>query len=199
MQADYKNDKRSGMKMKRIFIALDVEVEEKLGEMISLMKSEFKEEGIKWTAIDNMHITLVFLGDTGERLIKNIISMMNQACRNSGQFEITLRGTGVFKSMDDPRVLWTGIDPSGRLMELNKMVIGLLHESGYETEERRFSPHLTIARIKHIKDKKLLKKFLDDYHNMEFQKVHVNEVILYESILLQSGPVYKPLARFNLQ
>lgn len=199
MQAGYKKGTASGQGMKRIFIAIKIGAEAKLSGMISSMKSEFPGEGIKWTANDNIHITLAFLGDTEEKKIKNIISMLNALCKTIIKFELTLRGTGVFKSVSDPRILWTGIDPSESLMELNKIVIGGLRESGHEIEERPFNPHLTIGRIKYFKAKEALKKFLDNYTDTVFQKVAVDEVILYESILLPEGPVYKPLARIALQ
>jgi 2'-5' RNA ligase len=199
MQAGYKTDIRSKPDKKRIFIALKVDVGEKFNKMISFMKSEFALEGIKWTDIDNMHITLVFLGDTEGKMINNIISNLNDSCPASGQFEITLRRTGTFKSLNSPRVLWAGIDHSDSLIKLNKIIIGALRASGYKIEDRPFKPHLTLGRIKFIKDTEALKKLLDNYKDMVFQKVAVDEVILYESILLAKGPVYKPLARFNLQ
>jgi 2'-5' RNA ligase len=199
MQAGYKKGPGSGPGMKRIFIAVKIGVGDKLSRMISSMKSEFSSEGIKWTTNDNIHITLAFLGDTDGNKIKNITSMLNALCKTIIKFELTLRGTGVFKNINDPRILWTGIDPSERLMDLNRIIIGGLRESGHEIEERPFSPHLTIGRIKYFRDKEALKKFLDNYKDMVFQKVAVDEVILYESILLPKGPVYKPLATFNLQ
>jgi 2'-5' RNA ligase len=199
MQAGYKTVIRSKPEMKRIFIAIKVDVEEKLDKMISYMKSEFAGEGIKWTGIDNMHITLAFLGDTEIKMIKNIVSKLNNSCPAFGQFEITLRGAGAFKSINDPRILYAGIDHSDSLIKLNKIIIGALRDSGYEIEDRPFRPHLTFGRVKYIKDKQVLNKILDKYQDMVFQKVTANEVILFESILLRTGPVYKPLARFNLQ
>jgi 2'-5' RNA ligase len=198
MQAGYKKGSGSPPDMKRIFIAVKVMVGDKLSRMISSMKSEFSSEGINWTAYDNIHITLAFLGDTEANKIKNITSMLSDLGKTIGKFELTLRGTGVFKNIHDPRILWTGIDPSESLMELNRSIIGGLKELGYKIEERPFNPHLTIARIKYFRNKVALEKLLDIYKDMLFQKAAVDEVILYESILLPKGPVYKPLARFNL-
>jgi 2'-5' RNA ligase len=198
MQAGYKKGPGSGPGMKRIFIAVKIGVGDKLSRMISSMKSEFSSEGIKWTTNDNIHITLAFLGDTDGNKIKNITSMLNALCKTIIKFELTLRGTGVFKNINDPRILWTGIDPSESLMELHRSIIGGLKVLGHKIEERPFNPHLTIARIKYFRNKVALEKLLDIYKDMLFQKVAVDEVILYESILLPKGPVYKPLARFNL-
>jgi 2'-5' RNA ligase len=66
-------------------------------------------------------------------------------------------------------------------------------------EFRAFNPHLTIGRIKHLNDKETLKSLIEQFQNSEMQIIPVNEVILYESILLQSGPVYKPLTKINLE
>jgi 2'-5' RNA ligase len=74
-----------------------------------------------------------------------------------------------------------------------------LKELGVNTEERPFKPHLTIGRIKHLNDKKSLEAVMEKYQDSEIQNTGVNEVILYESILLQSGPVYKPIAKFSLE
>jgi RNA 2',3'-cyclic 3'-phosphodiesterase len=186
-------------KMKRIFIALKVDAEEPLLMMISSLKSGLSKDIIKWTGPDNIHITLAFLGDTEENMIKSIISMLNEKCTGSGRFELILKGSGVFRNLSDPRIIWTGIEPSGKLMYLNEVIMKGLKGLNIKMEERPFNPHLTIGRIKHLNDRETLKALTEQYHNSEIQIIPVNEVILYQSILLQSGPVYKPIAKFNLE
>ncbi len=66
-------------------------------------------------------------------------------------------------------------------------------------EDRTFRPHLTLGRIKRINDIEKFKSLIMKYMNMVFQKQQVNEVILYESVLFHSGPVYSPLARYSLK
>ena len=65
-------------------------------------------------------------------------------------------------------------------------------------EERPYNPHLTLGRIKHVNNKEVLKSLIEQFQNSEIQIVPVAEIVLYESILLQTGPVYKPIASFNL-
>jgi 2'-5' RNA ligase len=65
--------------MKRIFIALKVQPEEPFSMMISAFRSGLKHEVIKWTSPENIHITLVFLGDREEETIKAISSMLHGA------------------------------------------------------------------------------------------------------------------------
>jgi 2'-5' RNA ligase len=83
-------------------------------------------------------------------------------------------------------------------MQLNDSIMNGLKDAGISIEDRPFKPHLTLGRIKYLKDKAVLKTLMDKYQNAEIQKVPVNEVILYESILLQTGPVYKPIGMFMI-
>jgi 2''-5'' RNA ligase len=185
--------------MKRIFIALKVEAGETLLFMISSLKSVLIKDTVKWTNPDNIHITLAFLGDTDGKMIKPISSMLKEKCKGSGKFELIIKGSGVFRNLSDPRIIWTGIEPSEKLMNLNEIIMNGLKDLSIKMEGRPFNPHLTIGRIKHLNDKETLKAVIEQYQNSEIQLIPVNEVILYESILLQSGPVYKPIAKYNLE
>ena len=184
--------------MKRIFIAVKVEAGETLLSMISSLKNGLSSGNIKWTNPDNIHITLAFLGDTEDHMIINISSMLKQKCEGFGKFELIIKGSGVFKNPDDPRIIWTGIEPSEKLLQLNDYIINGLKEAGIRIESRPFKPHLTLGRIKSLKDREVLTTLIDKYQNKRIQKVQVNEVLLYESILLQTGPLYTVISKFNL-
>jgi len=184
--------------MKRIFIAVRVEPEECLLGMIALLKEGLKNEKINWTNPDYIHITLAFLGDTAEKKVKIIRERLKEKCEGSGRFDLILKGSGVFKNMNDPRIIWTGIGHNEKMIRLNELVKTGLTASDVVVEDRPFKPHLTLGRIKHISDRDVLKKMLERYHDTEIQKVPVNEMIVYESILLQTGPLYKPLDKITL-
>jgi RNA 2',3'-cyclic 3'-phosphodiesterase len=184
--------------VKRIFIAVKVEAGDTLLSMISSLKHGLNRENIKWTNPDNIHITLAFLGDTEDEMIKNISLMLKRKCEGSGEFRLIIKGSGVFKNPDDPRIIWSGIEPSENLLQLNAYIINGLKETGIRIESRPFKPHLTLGRIKSLKDKEILTTLISKYQNSKIQEVQVNEVILYESILLQTGPVYKEISKFNL-
>jgi 2'-5' RNA ligase len=184
--------------MRRIFIAVKIDTGENLLNMISNLKTGLKDERIKWTEIENFHITLAFLGDTEEDKIKAINKMLKYACGGSGEFEIVIKGAGVFKNFNNPRVIWTGIQPSEKLNQLYESIKSGLKDTGISLEERNFSPHLTLGRIKSIHNNDALKTLIPGYSNLELQKQEIKEVILYESLLFHSGPVYKPLRRFAL-
>ena len=184
--------------MKRIFIAIKVDAGETLFKVVSSLKSGLINEGIKWTSLNNIHLTLAFLGDTEENMIEMISSKMKERCEGSGKFELIIRGTGVFKNLRDPRVIWIGIEQSEKLTLLNDSIIYGLDESGIKIENRPFKPHLTLGRIKYLNDKLALIKLMDKYHDAKIQRVPVNEVVIYESILRQTGSIYNPITKIRL-
>jgi RNA 2',3'-cyclic 3'-phosphodiesterase len=184
--------------MKRIFIAVKVDADNSFLSLISTFKSRLSGESIKWVSIDNIHITLAFLGDTEDEQIIILSKMLKSKCDGFGKFEILIKGTGVFKSFNDPRIIWSGIEPSEKLSHLNGLIRSGLTELGIRMEERPFNPHLTLGRIKFLKPGNYLKEVIGKFRETEIQKVPVNEVILYESNLLVSGPVYRPIGKYML-
>ena len=184
--------------MKRIFIAVKVVPGIKLLEMAASLKANLSEEKIKWTTLDNIHITLAFPGNTSGEKIESIDSILKIKCSELKGFQVLMRGAGVFKSFSDPRIIWAGFEKSEELLRLAYSVSDGLRDIGIDLESRPFNPHLTIARIKHVSDKEELKKHIGKYQNSDIQVVSVNEVILFESITMQDGPVYKPLSIHKL-
>jgi 2'-5' RNA ligase len=184
--------------MKRLFIAVKIIPEETLLKTVSSVKYSLQDESIKWIDTGNIHITLAFLGDTVEDLIPVLDKMLRERCTGSGGFEIKLRGFGVFRNFRDPKVIWAGIEDSGSLESMHKSISGGLKDTGFKTDDKPFSPHITIGRIRFIKDRERLKSVIGKYNDSEFQKVVVKEVILYESILRQTGSIYKSLGIYQL-
>jgi RNA 2',3'-cyclic 3'-phosphodiesterase len=184
--------------MKRIFIALKIEAGETLLTLISSFRARLNKDQIRWTDTGNIHITLAFLGNTEENSIKAIISMLEEKCEGFGQFELVLKGSGYFRNISDPRIIWTGIEPSEKLVQLYSRIMNGLKDLNIKIEDRPFKPHLTIGRIKQLKDKESFLTVTEEFKDHEIQLVPVNEVILFESILLPSGPVYKPIVKVKL-
>lgn len=184
--------------MKRLFIAVKADPGGDLLRMFSSLKAALAAENIKWVDTANLHLTLAFLGDTDEKRISRLQRMLEEKCSGFGIFDFTLTGTGVFKNFRDPRVIWVGVRSQERLTMLYNLIKEGLKNIGFELEDRSFSPHLTLGRIKLCRDTDNLKSVLEKYHNQEFQTIHVTEVILFESILMQTGPIYKILGNYIL-
>ncbi len=184
--------------MKRIFIAIKVEAGGEMQRMTANLKALLGSESIKWVDIGNMHVTLAFLGDTEEERIGSLAGVVKDKCAGFGDFEFTIKGTGVFRNFRDPRVIYAGINKQEELIRLGELLINALREEGFDLDDKPFRPHITLGRIKNFRDIQNLKQVLGKYCDAELQTVSVNEVILFESILKQTGPVYIPLARFLL-
>ncbi len=184
--------------MKRIFIAIKVDAGGELIRMISSLKARLGNEKIRWVDTANIHLTLAFLGDTEEDKIALLTRMLKEKCSGFGSLEFRLAGTGLFKSFRDARVIWAGITQPERLSELNNVIAEGLKQNGFPVEERPFKPHLTLGRIKFLKDPDKLRDALEEYYDAEFQTVNVTCVILYESILMKTGSVYRELVKFPL-
>ena len=146
----------------------------------------------------NFHITLKFLGDTPEKIIPDIDRILKNISKKFSVFSLQLKGAGVFKNIANPRVLWIGLENSEDLKSLFNEIDNELNRIGFKKESREFNPHLTIARIKFLKDKKLLLKAIIDNCDKKWNQITVKEFILFESILKKDGPVYKKLARYEL-
>ncbi len=185
--------------MKRVFIAIKADAGGELLRMISTLKVLLASEKIKWVDPANIHLTLAFLGETEEKQIKKLGAMLKDKCAGFQEFEFVLTGAGIFKNYNDPKVIWAGIRSSERLSELSSIITSGLKETGFNAEDRLFRPHLTIGRIRSISDAGKLKNILERYRETEFQTVPVKEVILFESILMQTGPLYKHLGKFSLR
>jgi RNA 2',3'-cyclic 3'-phosphodiesterase len=184
--------------MKRIFIAVKVVAGAKFLKLISTFKEHLSAESIKWISIENIHITLAFPGNTSDEKIRVIEELLGERCGEFKRFEAVIRGTGVFKSMNDPKILWAGIEQSKNMSELSRVIINDLKKIDIELEDRPFNPHITIGRIKHLTGKEEFRNLISNFQSTEIQVVPVNEVTLYESILLPAGPVYKPVGVYPL-
>ncbi|HLN20079.1 MAG TPA: RNA 2',3'-cyclic phosphodiesterase [Bacteroidales bacterium] len=184
--------------MKRIFIGIGIDPGKEYRKAVASVKNELSDEKIKWTEENNIHITLSFLGNTEDHKIPVIESILKDTCLVSHAFELTIKGLGVFRGLKDPKVLWAGIEPSEKLTSLQASITEYLRKNEFQVDEKPFSPHVTIGRIRHINDTDRLKTILLKYHSRELQRAIIREVVLFESILRQEGPVYVPLSKFDL-
>jgi len=142
---------------------------------------------------DNLHLTLKFLGDVTEEEIVKIKSKLSEI--KFSKFEMHTDGIGFFPSEQYIRVLWVKL-VSDKVKYLKDIVEEKLFEIGVSKEEKEFTTHLTVARIKNVKDKE---KFLEKIQNMNIKKMifDVEKISLIKSELTPLGPVYKSLQDFE--
>ncbi len=183
----------------RTFIAIKITAGEKLSELTSELKKSLNNEEIRWVDINNLHLTLRFLGETNTQQVTEVINLLESVSQDYQVFQFGLKGVGFFKSNGQPRVLFFDVENDLILKQLVSEIEGGLVKSGFPAEEKTFNPHLTIGRIKSISDKEGFKSLVHRFIDTEIQQVTVTEIIYYQSILNYEGPVYKPIKTVKLK
>ncbi len=184
---------------KRLFIAADIPVSKNIIELSQKLKQKLNNEGIKWVPLQNFHLTLKFLGDTDEVFIPGIINALQQSVSGIKPFDINIKGMGKFSSFGHTKVIWLGVDDkTNSLSDIATQVNKNLIDLGFAFEKRSFKAHLTLARVKYIRNENFLSDLIQNYAHTQFQNHKVKEIILYQSILKPSGPIYKPISTISL-
>jgi 2'-5' RNA ligase len=185
----------------RTFIAIDVP--SAVLDTIIRIQHRFKSLGLhaSWVKPGNIHLTLKFLGNTDPDRIPGIQNKLTEALASFEPFQLSLDSTGVFPNTKNPRVLWIGLkDEEESLNPLQTTIKNALESMGFPKEQKTFSPHLTLARIKSPKGKEKLKDELDavNQEGIDPHPFEVDEIHLYESQLTPKGSIYTVLANFKL-
>ncbi len=147
---------------------------------------------------ENLHLTLKFLGEVPENLVDDILEAMHSSLSEFSSFDVSLYGTGVFPSMSYMRVVWVGFDENREcLIEMQKVLDSTLMPLGF-APDKRFYPHLTIARVKSRKGEAQLKEFVLENKDRSFGNTVVDSVHLKKSVLTPKGPVYSTIKEVKL-
>jgi 2'-5' RNA ligase len=177
----------------RTFVAIKIQPEKELVQLLGHLQKELFAENIRWPDSAQLHLTLKFLGETSPGQVGQTARILETVAAKFAPFQFSLKGLGFFKSQGQPRVLFAGIDDSEILQKLAQETDHQLAGAGFEKETREFHPHLTLGRIKSIRNKSQLYALVNEFGNAEIQRVDVKEMIFYQSILTPRGPVYKSL------
>ncbi len=150
----------------------------------------------RWVKRQQMHLTLFFLGETDR--LQDIKAALAGVV--SQPFELTLTGTGRFpkRQKQPPRVLWIRIDPEPALNQLHVQVTTALAGIGFQPEDRPFSPHITLARLKARERLPEVDTFLDTHAAFRVTSIPVTEFVLFSSVLSSQGARYERLDSFVL-
>jgi len=184
---------------KRLFIGF--KISRKIIEVINMLKSTLvdSEKCYNWVSGNNLHLTLLFLGNQEQEKIENLSNRINNIAQQFNDFNIEVKGTGVFSKNNHNQALWLGVNDDN----------DVLHRINYELKSEldkfislktvsKFSPHITIARKKkkYIKNKIDVNNFTNSvYFPMEF---HVKYFTLLESSVVDNKVRYKTIDKFNL-
>ena len=150
---------------------------------------------ISWTALEQLHVTVKFLGDTTLLQAAKICRVMQRIAENYESTELEIRGVGAFPRLQRPRTLWTGIGQGADWLEdLHADVDDELAELRFQPDSR-FTPHVTVARVRSGRNVQDLIPLLEAEADTQFGNVGASELALVSSRLEPDGPVYEVVGR----
>jgi 2'-5' RNA ligase len=180
--------------MVRSFLAINLSPEANRVILDSITGFRFLGKSVRWVRPENIHLTVKFLGDQTPSAIRDISAALQEVASGLQPFEIKIGPTGIFPSLKRPRVLWIGTKGNNEaIRRMHGLVEEALSHVGIEKDDRPFSPHITIGRIKGRPPSqdsiiRLLKSDLPPEVTL------VDRFCLYQSRLTPAGPIYKPLS-----
>lgn len=148
-----------------------------------------------WVMEENLHLTLRFIGDVEEPKGGEIINALESVDTDS--FPLTLDGVGHFKTGRRVRSLWAGVASNDALITLQERVDTVLRRAGLPPDGRRFTPHVTLARLKSGTPERI-GPWIESNTAFWAEPFEVSDITLFESYRTHTGPIYTPLETFAL-
>jgi RNA 2',3'-cyclic 3'-phosphodiesterase len=185
------------MNLLRAFIAVELPMD--IREAVYKTTAPLQKgagSAVRWVPMENMHLTLKFLGDVSPTNVEMLSQMLHSEANLFPCFDLRLSGLGSFPNLKRPRVIYIGIQAPATLEALQRGIESASRRLGYESEERGFSPHLTIGRVKqHVTaaDQQLIRRALEATRIDLLGTARVDSVHLYKSDLRPTGSVYTRL------
>ena len=185
------------MSLLRAFIAVELPIEIRQAACTATSKLR-KEIGelVRWVPLENMHLTLKFLGDVAPSNMDMLSQMLRAETELFNCFDLGLNGLGSFPSPKRPRVIYIGIQAPAALESLYRGIESASRRLGYESEERGFSPHLTLGRVKQnvtATEQQMIRRALEQTKIDSLGTARVDSVQLFKSDLKPTGSVYTQL------
>ncbi|MDA4111622.1 MAG: RNA 2',3'-cyclic phosphodiesterase [Thaumarchaeota archaeon] len=185
----------------RAFLSYDI-VDPVFLEKVSHLQNELKSTGadLKLVNADILHFTIRFLGEIDEEDKLQIVNALRGKVENF-ELDLVFRGIGAFPDERRISVIWIGLDPSSAsTLEKQALTVNSLLKTvqvGGSSDPERFSPHVTIARVRSGRNKDRLVSFIYEHKNQELGSAKIKNLRLKLSHLTPSGPEYSDLHVFE--
>jgi len=188
----------------RSFIA--IELPQAVRTEIGLLQNKLQtpqQNWIKWVAPESVHLTLKFLGDIAIDRLEEIIAAMEDASSGIVPFKLKVQELGVFPNLNRIRVIWVGL--TGDLEKLQILQTNIeenMEILGFPAEERKFTPHLTLGRVRFQPPSSDLQKFTRLMEITKFDcscEIDVDAVKLMKSELTPKGAIYSKIGSIKLK
>lgn len=185
--------------MRKLFLAVAAAegLDPVAAQIIKKMKinTDQRQIEVRWVPQGNFHVTLVFLGNVVDGKIPEIENIASEVAKHIAPFSLKIADVGGFPDEFSSRVLWFGVQNSKALRYLQETLSLSFKNNGYALDEREYSPHLTIGRLR---NPQRVRDIISPFVRKKIAKIRITEFILYESAGSHPFPVYKPLTRFHL-
>jgi len=186
----------------RCFIAIHLtpEVQKLIADYIFKLKTYSSD--VRWIRVDNIHLTLKFLGEINFSRVEQVKQSLYQISEQFSQFDLNISGSGCFPDKKRPRIFWLGMEQGKEnpLFAIHQWIEDQLHILTIEKEKRRFSPHLTLGRVRARQpvDFSDLFTFIE---NNPFApiKFSVQYIYLMKSNLKPTGAEYQVIEKYPLK
>jgi 2'-5' RNA ligase len=183
----------------RTFVA--VETSGEVRAALEAVQAHLRQRRVRarWVRPQGMHLTLKFLGDIPADQVPRLADALQTAAGGHAGFNLTAAGIGVFPGLRRPRVIWAGLSgETGLLAGLQARVEEVLAAVGFPRGDRTFRAHLTIGRCSAPVAPAEMVEAVNSFAGRCFGEFAVRELVLFQSDLKASGPVYTALARVKL-
>ncbi len=177
--------------MLRLFVG--IELPPKLRLRLSLLCTGVP--GARWVDPGNLHLTLRFIGEIDEGTASDVDLALARI--RAPRFSVTLAGTGCFGG-DKPRLLWVGVEANAALVQLRDRVEVALRRAGLAADARRYSPHVTLARLKQVAMFDV-QDFVRANALFRAEPFAVDRFTLIASYPTKSGAIYEDQAEYALR
>jgi RNA 2',3'-cyclic 3'-phosphodiesterase len=191
------------MSLLRAFIAVEIppEIRQTVCNATSSLRKGIGPL-VRWVPLENIHLTLKFLGDVSPANVDMLSQMLVAEADLFSCFDLRFHGIGSFPNLKRPRVIYIGIQAPAALEALQRGIESASRRLGYESEERGFSAHLTIGRVKQNitgSEQQTIRRALEEAKIDSLGTARVDSVHLYKSDLRPAGSVYTRLFTASLK
>ncbi len=181
----------------RVFTAIEITPEIRSAASRLIERLKVAQAKVTWTKPTNLHYTLKFLGDVQDTQVNHICRVVQEAVGPFMPFELVAAGAGAFPSASRPRTVWLGAGDGSEATELVFQAIErLLAPLGFPPEGRRFTPHLTLGRVRESSPPSLkqLADLINRHADFDAGAMMVDGVTVFSSTLGRDGPTYDVLS-----
>ena len=184
-----------------IAISLSAEIHHSLNQVLSSLKSRLVGAPLRWVPASSIHLTLKFLGDVSLSNQQLIVKMLDLEVGHHAPFELSIGELGFFPSINRPRIIWVGVEAPQELFALQHGIDVETSRLGYPSEDRPYSPHLTIGRVSRNVGMNDFRQISDGIGKVKvgfLGALRVQNVDLFKSDLKSEGAVYTRIYRATL-